>query len=525
MANSMIPKAADAIVIGAGHNGLVSAIFLARAGLQVVVLEEQAVLGGAARTEYPFAKAPKLGISTGAYLLGLVPPELLSKIGIQLPLHRRDPHYFLPTQGRRYLLFGSDTNEMRRQFIEFFSEQDFEANARMVEEIGQIRDDIAPSWLSAPFSIEETAERYVRPELRKVFIDLCRGSIGEYLDRFGFKSDLLKAMHATTDGFSGLSGGYDSPGTGLNFLVHNMCRLPGADGTWMILEGGMGTLTRKLCEQAEAAGALLFTNAKVNSIELDGGVVKGVLLADGTRIESKAVISNADPFKTRDLVGEAHLSPELNTKLNEGKRNGHTMKVNLCLKKLPTFTCLPEERGQHGATTHLLPDEEHVLDSLQRAHQDALAGRLPEFPTIEWYMHTAVDASLRDPEGRHNAALFVQWVPHALADGRDWKDVEQDYARHLLSICDRFAPGTSELVDDMFVLSPPGIERYFGITRGHIHHFENSAGFNDRPPHRFGPEGLYLCGAGTHPAGAIIGAGGHNAAACALSDLGKNNLI
>lgn len=517
-----LPRSVDAVVIGAGHNGLVAAIFLARAGLSVAVLEAQPVLGGAARTEYPFAKAPRLGISTGAYLLGLVPPELLQKLGISLPLRRRDPHYFLPTAGRRHLLFGSNTTEMQRQFIDFFSEQDFQAASRMQEEIGQIRDDIAGSWLLPPLSLEETAQRHVRPSLRNIFIDLCRGTIGAYLERFQFQSDLLKAMYATTDGFSGLSGGYDSPGTGLNFLVHNMCRLPGSDGTWMILEGGMGTLTRALSEQARAAGALLQTGAGVKSIELDCNTVKGVVLENGARIEAKVVVCNADPFRARDLVGAAHLPADLNQQLNGAQRNGHTMKVNLCLKKLPTFTCLPEERGQHGATIHLLPDEDKVLDSLRRAHQDALEGRLPEFPTIEWYMHTAVDPSLRDPEGRHNAALFVQWVPYSLSDGRDWRGVEAAYARHLLSICDRFAPGTSDLVEDMFVLSPPGIERYFGITRGHIHHFENSLGFTDRPPYRFGPQGFYLCGAGTHPAGAVIGAGGHNAAACVLSDFGKD---
>src|SRR5262249_27795252 len=155
---------------------------------------------------------------------------------------RRDPYYFLPTTDKRYLLFGSDQTAMQRQFVEFFSEADWRAHTALNDELGKMRDDLAPSWLLEPFSIEETAERFIRPELRKAFVDLCRGTARDYLERFGFKSDLVKAMYAVTDAFSGLDGGYDTPGTGMNFMVHNMCRLPNSGGTWMIVQGGMGTI-------------------------------------------------------------------------------------------------------------------------------------------------------------------------------------------------------------------------------------------------------------------------------------------
>jgi len=162
----------DVAIIGAGHNGLVAAILLARAGLKVTVLEEKPEIGGAAKTEYPFPKAPNLGTSTGAYLLGVMPPELLAKLGARLTLIRRDPHYFLPTTGKRYLLFGSDADAMRHQFLSFFSEKDWRANQALTQEIGQIRDDLAPGFLEEPLSLEQTAERYIRPALQQTFMNL-----------------------------------------------------------------------------------------------------------------------------------------------------------------------------------------------------------------------------------------------------------------------------------------------------------------------------------------------------------------
>jgi phytoene dehydrogenase-like protein len=516
-----LPASADVVIIGGGHNGLVAALLLARRGLSVVVLEEKETVGGAAKTERPFARAKGLSVSSGAYLLGLAPPELLREIDVDLPLRRRDPHYFLPTTDQRYLLFGSNTAEMKRQFFEFFSEADWNAHTALQAELGALRDDIASSWLAEPLSIEETAERYVRPALRAVFVELCRGTIRAYLDRFGFKSDLIKAMYAVTDAFAGVTGGFDSNGTAMNFLAHNMCRLPGSGGTWMIVEGGMGEVTRRIAAKAESHGAIIKTGRKVAQIEASGGVTSGVLLADGARVAAKVVISNADPYRTRALAGEDALAEGLSERLDAMARDGSTLKVNLAMSSLPRFTCLPEDKGQFGPTIHLLPDESVVMDSIIQAHRDASMGLLPEFPAIEWYFHTPIDPSLKDAEGHHNSALFVQWVPYTLADGKRWEDEEPRYVKHLLSICDRFAPGTSDRVLDTFTLSPPGIERHFGITRGHIHHVDNSFGFKDRVPYRLGRAGLYSCSAGTHPAGAVIGAAGHNAARAVLADLGK----
>jgi phytoene dehydrogenase-like protein len=161
-----------------------------------------------------------------------------------------------------------------------------------------------------------------------------------------------------------------------------------------------------------------------------------------------------------------------------------------------------------------------VLEELERGYRDVKRGRLPEFPTIEWYIHTTLDPSLRDPEGRHNSALFVQWVPYALSEST-WDEQEDRYVRHLLSICDRFAPGASNLVREAFVLTPPKIEKHFGITRGHIHHVDNKFGFTDRAPYETPIQGLWLCGAGCHPAGSVIGAAGYNAANLVLAAMAR----
>ncbi|HZU81559.1 MAG TPA: NAD(P)/FAD-dependent oxidoreductase [Polyangiaceae bacterium] len=516
----------DVVVVGAGHNGLVAATFLARAGLTVTVVEEKRTIGGACKTEQPFAAAPGLATSTGAYLLGLMPPELVAKLGLDIPIVRRDPHYFLPTTGERYLLFGSDRAAMRAQFLDFFSERDWRANEALCREIAQLRDDVAPAWLEEPRSIEETAERHVRPALRAVFVDLCRKPIGDYLARFDFRSDLLRAMYAVTDGFSGLTGGYRTPGTGMNFLVHNMCRLPGAEGTFALVQGGMGTVTARLGAAALRAGATIRTERRVERIVVegggggvDGGTARGVVLAGGEELRARVVVCNADPFRMRDLVGRASLPAEFDARIEAYRRDGTTMKVNLALRGLPRFTCLDDPRV-YGPTIHLLPDERDVIASLDRALGDALEGRLPEFPSIEWYVHTTLDPSMKDEHGRHNSALFVQWVPYELSGGKTWRDEETRYVEHLLSICDRFAPGTSDLVVDTFTLTPPKIEQHFGITRGHIHHVDNAFGFADRLPYATPIAGLYSCSAGTHPAGSVIGCAGHNAAMRVLADLG-----
>jgi len=286
----------------------------------------------------------------------------------------------------------------------------------------------------------------------------------------------------------------------------------------MMARGGMGAVTDALVEAARNGGARLEPSSPVSKLLVESGTATGALLADGRVIRARAVIVNADPFRMRALVGEAEFPPEYNARLDGYRRPGTTLKVNLALSGLPRFTCLPGNVGQHGTTIHLLPDT-NVIASLVRAFGDATAGRLPDFPAIEWYVHTALDATLQDPAGNHSAALFVQWVPYEIT-GSSWDDEEDRYVSHLLTICDRFAPGTSDLVVDRFVLHPKRIEEYFGISYGHIHHVDNSFGFADRLPVATPIAGLYSASAGCHPAGSVIGAAGYIAAKRVLHDLG-----
>lgn len=496
----------DVVIIGTGHNGLVSGLMLARAGLRVTMLEASDVIGGATRTERPFPKVPGLQHSTGSYLLGLMPPELMRTLDIDIPVVRRDPHYFLPTPGDKYLLIGS-----QRVDNGIYSPRDLAADEAMQAELAQLREDYAPAWLAEPGTVEETAARYIRPALQETFIDLVHGSVLDYLKKFDFESELLLSMYAVTDGLSGINAGPDDAGTGHNFLVHNMCRLPGADGTWMIARGGMGAVSGTLADAFVKAGGQIFTSSRVASVDTRAGSVSGVTLADGRSITANVVLGSCDPF---ELMKIAPVPASVKARMLPLQRTGTTLKVNLALSGLPAFTCLPPDSpSPFGSTIHLLPgsDGDQPLARLRNMWAQVQAGELPDEPTIEWYLHTTADPSLQDDEGHHSSALFVQSVPYGVP--------VDSYVDHLLDICERYAPGTRDLVADVFALPPSGIESHFGITGGHIHHVDNTVALADRMPYYTGLPGLYAGSAGCHPAGSVIGAAGHNAAVRILTDL------
>jgi phytoene dehydrogenase-like protein len=284
----------------------------------------------------------------------------------------------------------------------------------------------------------------------------------------------------------------------------------------MIVRGGMGTVTATLADRARAAGATIVTGAPVSAVEVGTAGVETVRLADGRAVRTNVAVAGCDPFTLADL---APLPDALVERLGSMRRPGTTLKVNLALRDLPRFTCLPPDApSPFGSTIHLLP-QTSPMTAVRTMWSDVVAGRLPDFPTIEWYLHTTVDPSLQDEERHHSSALFVQSVPWQPA-GSTWTAALTSYVEHLLGICDLFAPGTSDLVADVFALPPPAIEAHFGIRHGHIHHVDNGFAFDRRMPYATGVDGLYAASAGCHPAGSVIGAAGHNAARRVLADLG-----
>ena len=514
-----LPASADVVVVGAGHNGLVAATLLARAGLQVVVCERADVLGGAARTEAPFPRVPGLRQSTGAYLLGLMPPELIRLLDIDIPVLRRDPHYFLPTTKGTHLLLGADAAANRAAIETAFSAADVKADDALAAELAALRDDIAPAWLTEPLSVEETAERYVRPALREPFVQLCRGSVADYLDRFGFTSDLLVAMYVVTDGLSGLHAGPDTPGSGHNFLVHNMCRLPGVGGTWMIVRGGMGTVTERIAAAARAAGATMHTTSPAEQVLVESGVVTGVVLAGDHEIRAPVVVGGCDPFR---LAG-----PRWRRRCRAGSATGWTPYVDPAAPSRSTSpcatcrgsgvcprarrrrsarrsTCCPTARGCSTRCARCGPTSKRAGCRTSRRSSGTCTRRSTRrcrtTPAI-----TRARCSCSRCRTPPPARPGTQALPA--------------YVEQLLAICDRFAPGTTDLVADTLALPPPAIETRFGITGGHIHHVDNGFAFADRVPYSWLP-GLYAASAGCHPAGSVIGAAGHNAAQRVLTDLG-----
>jgi phytoene dehydrogenase-like protein len=515
--------ACDVLVIGGGVSGLICALLLARSGLSVQVIEEKPVVGGMHRAEYPFSKAPRLGTYTGAHRIGFVPSDLAAQIGVTLPIVPRDPSIFIPTAGPgRYLLAGAGSEGLRAAAGGVMTERDAQALTAMHGELDALVADLAPAWTAAPMALEEISERYVRPALREVFVKLCRGSFAEYAARFGIQGGLLKAALASDAlGYSFAS--WDTPGSGAPLLTRHAAGSLAGGGD-AIAEGGLSALTRVLADAAEAAGASLQTSSAVTKIIVKGNTVTSVVLADGTERLVSAVVTSTDPWRLRALVGADRLPADYLRRIDAFQRPGGIAKLNVALTELPRFACLHEERGQHRATTFLLPtagdaeSENGAVRSLGRAFAEASAGSLPSDPPLECTFPTALEPGLRDTDGRHSAAIVIPWVPYDLA-GTTWSAEEERFTAALLGAVERFAPGTRELVVETTLYHPKKIETHFGVTRGQLGHVDDTFLFGDRIPTASPISGLYTCGRGSSPAGGVFGVAGVNAARRVLADL------
>lgn len=524
---------ADAVVIGAGHNGLTAAAYLARAGLRTLVLERRELVGGACVTEELW---PGFRVSRAAYVAGLLRPAIIRELGLRargLRLIPRNPSSFTPLPDGRSLLLGPDLEASCAE-IHRFSPRDAErypAYASLLERMARAFEPLLDAPAPDP---ARPRLRDVRPlwrvlrRARRLGADLPRalalllGAARPALETW-FESEPLCATLAT-DAVIGAWASPSTPGTGYVLFHHAMAETNGARGTWAYAEGGMGRISEALADAGRAAGAEIRTGSPVAAVAVRGGRAAGVVLEGGEEIEARVVLSNADPRRTLlGLVGGEKLPEAVVRELEGIDFRSPSLKINAALARLPHF---PARSGDgvgphHVGTIHAGATD---LDALEASFDAARAGRLPARPMVELTLPSTLDPSLA-PRGQQVASLFVQHVP-AQPIGSSW-DAERDaFADRVFALVDEVAPGFAGSVIQREVLAPPDLERIFGLTGGNIFHGAMSLdrllflrplpGFSS---YRTPIAGLYLCGAGTHPGGGVMGACGRNAAHQVLRDL------
>ena len=522
----------DAIIVGAGHNGLVTAGCLARAGMRVLVLERRPLVGGACVTEELW---PGFHVSTAAYLCSLLQPRVVAELELERFGYRvdpKDPAFFSPFPDRRYLFLWQDRRKTVEEIAKF-SRRDAEAYPAYEEHLEWLARFIEPMLLAAPPNLPPRSPsdllEYLRlaarlrgmgqkgiAALAKIFTQ----SVQEFLDEW-FESDALKVTLAT-DGVIGANGGVQSSGTAYVLLHHCMGGVGGVRGLWGFVRGGMGAITRAMAASARSRGAEIRCSSPVARILVRGNRAHGVALEGGEEIRSPLVVSCADPQHTfLKLVEPGSLSEEFQRSLGCYRSEGTSLKINLALDGLPDFRVLPgtEAGPQHRATIHLCPGMEY----LERAWDDAKYGRPSQGPLIEMTLPTTYDPALAPP-GKHILGIFLQYAPYTLRDA-DWDRLRDPYADHVLELVAEYAPNIRSIVRHRQVLTPLDLERIYGLTGGNIFHGAMSLDqmFFLRPVAGWARyatpiRNLYLCGSGTHPGGGVMGAPGYNAARIILRD-------
>ncbi len=526
-------SAYDAIIIGAGHNGLTTANYLARGGMRVCVLERRDVVGGAAVTE---EFHPGYRNSSFSYVVSLLRPEVvrdleLARFGYE-PILLENSLY-LDSAGD-YLLFTGDEDHDRAQFARF-SATDYDSYLGFEHTIEQVGDLLSKQWLREPPSLG-TGNVSDLVALGRLGLDVYRldeqtrwrlmqffiGSPESIIDRW-FESPKIKAMvasHIMPANFAPLS----QPGASLSMLHHAVGEIAGRKGAWGIVRGGMGKITEAMADAARARGVEIRTDAPVAKIMVAQGKVRGVRLEDGDVVQAPVVAANTDPKQTfLRLLGKQHLPEDFARDISGFRQESASLRMNLALSGLPEFAALPGEGlgAAHHSTMVMIESAEHLNDAYHSARQ----GKPASPPIIEAIMPTALDLSLVDQPGHHVMSLLCKYMPYDLAGGEHWDNAKPRVVANILSHLERFIPNLSEILVGHSCHTPLDLERVLGMTRGDICHgrLEPDQLWSMRPhpeaaQYRTPLDGLYLCGSGSHPGGGVTGAPGHNAARRILKD-------
>ena len=523
----------DLIVIGAGHNGLVTAAYAARAGLKVLVLERREVLGGACVTEEVW---PGYKVSTAAYVNSLLRPEIIRELELQrhgFEMLPRSPSSFTPFPDGRSLMLGPDKALTRRE-ISKFSSRDADALPRYEAMLERVADFLEPTlvmtppnpWSLRPANLVQLAKLglgFVRlgTDGQKA-VEILAGAATPILDRW-FESEQLKVTLAT-DAIIGAMASPSMPGTAYVLFHHVMGECNGVRGVWGYVRGGMGGVSGAIAGAARERGAEIRTSAEVIRILVKQGTVQGVALADGTEIRAPRVASGADANVTfLKLMDNADLPPEFVEAVRNIDYASASCKINIALSELPDFTSVPGTAPgpQHRGTIHISPTMEYI----ERAYDDAKYGRPSERPIIEATIPSALDDTLAPP-GQYVMSMFTQYFPYRLAPGLSLPEEKEKYADRCFDLMNEFAPNFKRSVIARQVLTPVDLEQRFGLTGGNIMQGVmslSSLSFMRPVPgyadYRTPVRGLYLCGAATHPGGGVMGACGYNAAREILRDL------
>lgn len=523
--------ARDIVLIGGGHNGLVAACYLAKAGFRPLVLERREIVGGAAVTEeiHPGFRCPTLAHS-GAPLLPRIAADLdLARHGFRT-LSPEVRVLALSPEGKHLPLYDDPTRTAAA--LTRHSERDARRYGEFHASLGRIGKMAAPllSLTPPPIDGPGAGEVWKLLKLGRQFRALPKRDAYRLL-RWGpmavadlvaewFQTELLRAAIAAR-GTYGMFGGPWSAGTGANLLVQAAIE-PHSAGPAAFAAGGMGALTGALAASARALGAEIRTGAEVARIDVRDGRARGVVLSTGEQIAARAVVSNADPKRTfLRLVDPTDLDPDFLNRIGNYRCSGAVGKVNLALAGLPKF------RGLDGDGQSLLSGRLHVgpeIDYLERAFDAAKYGAFSPHPWCDATIPTVLDPSLA-PAGAHVMSVTVQYAPERLREG-DWKSRRDAFGDTVVETLAEYAPDLPSLVLARQVITPRDLEDVYGLTGGHIFHGEQALDqiFTMRPllgwaRYRTPIDGLYLCGAGTHPGGRVTGAPGANAAREIAEDL------